>query len=838
MSPIHTFPIEDMYTPRFSDSFQLIDSFQETAHEDSPVEVAAPQPKSKPTRGRQKRMVQNEDAPWQTTWTNEEEMLCKGRVYVFENSRVGNTRKDAGFWSEVLQYMESKTKMYDRRTYDMVNAKWKTMRPNVVRFCEVHGNVMRRLQESGAGDKDYYNRALLDYKAKTRVSEGSGKRYKKSGSSSFNTEFGKTSINLNVDVGDDEEDEVHKIQRPIGRDKAKGSMKKKGQRVSGSSSTNDEALTRLMVSETLTNEITQLKQTNCSVKMYYQKLKGLWDEVDALEAPYMCTCNCTCANGRLNGAREGRKRLLQFLMGQEKKQRESTTPQYLTPTVMSTFTNSRQSQSTTNTRQNRSTTIPNTRKITFKPGVIYGNCQKEGHYQNECYQLVGYPVGHPLHRKFKPGSGGSGNGSNRITNFRPRTVNMVATQTNGQEGTSSEASTSNGTHGVAAVFAKMDSLQNQLNQGNNKRIAHGILSDGLYIIKPNTTSAPTPTESSQSFPTTVLSHSSNLHLWHARLDDILLAGNNLSLIKDIKTQLHQTFSIKDLSLLHYYLGIEFLRNSTGMVMTQRKYALDLISYAKLQDDKPAKTPLDFRVKLTYIDGEPLSDPSRYRTLVGKLIYLTINRPDIAFAAQLLSQFSHNPHTPHLEALYRVIRYIKLNPGQGLYFLRHNPLTLHAYCDSDWANCPSSRRSIFGFGIFLGTSLISWHSKKQPVVSRSSTKAESRALADCSCEITWLCSLLQDLRVPISTHVRILCDNISTIALASNPVQRARTKHIKIDCHFVRDKIKAGQITISYVPTNAQAADIVTKALTTYPFHKCLAKLGMCDPYTLPTCAGG
>nr|GEU76510.1 cysteine-rich RLK (receptor-like protein kinase) 8 [Tanacetum cinerariifolium] len=688
----------------------------------------------------------------------------------------------------------------------------------------------------------------------------------------------------------------------------------------------------------LTNEITQLKQTICSVEM------------------------------RLNGAREGRKRLLQFLMRldecfsnvrgqillmkplsntikvyamlkQEEKQKESTTPQYLTPTVTSTFTNSRQSQSTTNTRQNRSTTIPNTKKITFKPGVICGNCQKEGHYQNECYQLVGYPVGHPLHGKFKPGSGGSGNGSNRTTNFKPRTVKMVATQTNGQEGTSSEASTSNGTHGDAAVFAKMDSLQNQLNQvmlmlqnpqgqcdpkllaagrylfisgvslfkdawvvdsgasdhicisihlmfniiqciitiivslpnghtvivttvgfvsvkpnlvlhnafyipsfaynllsGNNKRITHGILSDGLYIIKPNTTSTPTPTESSQSFPTTVLFHSSNLHLWHAILevnmtipssykkclppntvcrlkkslyglkqanrqwfiklttplisigfnqshadsslftyykdtdvlilliyvDNILLADNNLSLIKDIKTQLPQTFSIKDLGLLHHYLGIKFLKNSTGMVMTQRKCALDLISYAKLQDEKPAKTPLDSRVKLTYTDGEPLLDPSHYRTLVGKLIYLTISRPDIAFAAQLLSQFSHNPHTPRLEALHRVIRYIKLSPG---------------------------------------TSLISWNSKKQPVVSRSFTEAEYRALTDCSCKITWLCSLLQDLRVLISTPIRILYDNISTIALASNPIQHARTKHIEIDCHFVRDKIKAGQITISYVPTN-------------------------------------
>nr|GEU42809.1 uncharacterized mitochondrial protein AtMg00810-like [Tanacetum cinerariifolium] len=232
------------------------------------------------------------------------------------------------------------------------------------------------------------------------------------------------------------------------------------------------------------------------------------------------------------------------------------------------------------------------------------------------------------------------------------------------------------------------------------------------------------------------------------------------------------------------------KNTNGIVMTQRKYTLNLIKYANLQNEKPAKTPLDPRIKLTYT-----------------------------------------------EALHRVIRYIKISPGQGLFLPRHNPAILHAYYDSDWANYPNSKRSITGFGIFVGNTLISWHSKKQPVISRSSTKAEYRALADYSCKITWLISLLKDLGIFVTTLVRILCDNISTIALASNLVQHARTKHIELDCHFVRDKIKAGQIQVSYVPTKAQAADIFTKALITYPYRQCLSKLGMCDPYTLPAYGG-
>ncbi|GJU93983.1 uncharacterized mitochondrial protein-like protein [Tanacetum coccineum] len=180
-------------------------------------------------------------------------------------------------------------------------------------------------------------------------------------------------------------------------------------------------------------------------------------------------------------------------------------------------------------------------------------------------------------------------------------------------------------------------------------------------------------------------------------------------------------------------GIDYIE-TFAPVAKMRKYAIDLIEHAGLTNTKHARTPLDPNVKLTYNSGTPLTDPFHYRTLVGKLIYLTISRPNIAFAAQLLSQFSQSPHTSHLKALQRVLSYIKLNPGQGLFLSRFNPLTLQAYCDSDWATCPATRRSVIDFGVFLGDSLISWQYKKQVVVSRSSIEAEYRALADYSCSL--------------------------------------------------------------------------------------------------------
>ncbi|GKD14362.1 retrovirus-related pol polyprotein from transposon RE1 [Tanacetum coccineum] len=296
------------------------------------------------------------------------------------------------------------------------------------------------------------------------------------------------------------------------------------------------------------------------------------------------------------------------------------------------------------------------------------------------------------------------------------------------------------------------------------------------------------------------------------VDDILLAGNNQSLITDIKQQLHKTFSIKDLGSLHYYLGIEILKNSTGLTMSQRKYALELPQSGNVLNDKPAITQLDPQNRLINTEGELLSDPSYYKTLVGKLIYLTIIRPDISFAAQLLSQFSYSPKTTHMKALTRVLRYIKLSPGQGLHFSPTTNPQLQAYYDSDWAACPVTIRSITGLTVFLGKCLISWTAKKQSVVLRSSIEAEYRALADCTYEITWLNSLLKDLNIHLSNPTTIYYDNASTIALASNPIQHARTKHIELDCHFIRDKIKEGSILPTFIPSRLQAADILIKGL--------------------------
>ncbi|XP_019460072.1 PREDICTED: uncharacterized protein LOC109359832 [Lupinus angustifolius] len=167
--------------------------------------------------------------------------------------------------------------------------------------------------------------------------------------------------------------------------------------------------------------------------------------------------------------------------------------------------------------------------------------------------------------------------------------------------------------------------------------------------------------------------------------------------------------------------------------------------------------------------DPYSNPPAYRRLVGKFIYLTNTRPGLSFSVNQLAQFMENPTITHHDAALKVLRYIKGSPSLGLFYPSSSTLHLNAYSDSDWTSCPDTRRSTTGFCIFLGNSLISWKSKKQRIVSRSSCEAEYRALAITSCEITWLTFMLYDLQHLHITPASLYCDNQSVIHIATNPV---------------------------------------------------------------------
>ena len=300
------------------------------------------------------------------------------------------------------------------------------------------------------------------------------------------------------------------------------------------------------------------------------------------------------------------------------------------------------------------------------------------------------------------------------------------------------------------------------------------------------------------------------------MDDIIITGNDPQFIQTLIHYLSTVFEMKDLGPLNYFLGLQIHNTTTGISINQHKYLQDLLVKAQMHESKPCKTPSAVSTKLCKIDGSPLSDPTPYRSIVGALQYLTFTRPDITYAVNHVCQFMHCPTDVHYAAVKRILCYLNGTPSLGLHYSR-NSLQLLAFSNADWAGDPYDRRSTSGCLVFLGSDPICWSSKKQHTVARSSTEAEYRAMANTAVELAWLRMLLRDLHVPLFYPPTIYYDNISALSLASNPVFHARTKHIEIDYHFVRERVVRTDLEVHFVSSVDQLADFLTKGLSSSKF---------------------
>lgn len=273
------------------------------------------------------------------------------------------------------------------------------------------------------------------------------------------------------------------------------------------------------------------------------------------------------------------------------------------------------------------------------------------------------------------------------------------------------------------------------------------------------------------------------------VDDVLFIGPNDVLLSEVKTFLDKSFTIKDLGIAKYFLGIELARSSTGLFISQQKFIRGMLEEAGLTDTKPVCTPLIQGLNLVPDMGAKLEQLEQYRRLVGRLLYPSLTRPDITHGVQQLTQYMQEPCQGHFKAAIHLLKYLNGTYSRGIFFPASNTMQLQAYSDADWATFSATRKSITGYCIFLGKSLVSWKTKKQ---ATSSAEAECIGLASTVCELQWITYILNDLQVPVQP-IPLLCDNQATLHMAANSVFHEMTKHLDIDCHIVKNQLKAGFI---------------------------------------------
>ncbi|KAK6149465.1 hypothetical protein DH2020_016990 [Rehmannia glutinosa] len=314
------------------------------------------------------------------------------------------------------------------------------------------------------------------------------------------------------------------------------------------------------------------------------------------------------------------------------------------------------------------------------------------------------------------------------------------------------------------------------------------------------------------------------------VDDIIFGSTNKKLCYKFSNLVQGKFDMSRMGELTFFLGLQVKQLKDGTFISQTKYTRDLMKKFGMEEKSSVKIPMNTLVKMDMdADGKPV-DQTKYRALIGSLIYLTTSRPDITFAVGVCARFQSAPKESHMASAKRILRYLKGCQEIGLWYPKKGKeggFRLIGYSDSDYGGCRVDRKSTPGTCQKLGNELVSWFSKKQNSIATSTAEAEYIAASSCCAQVLWMRQQLRDYDVE-EKEIPIMCDNTSAIAITQNPVLHSITKHIDVRYHFIRDHVEKKDITMEYISTDKQLADIFPKPLCESRFEELKHELGLIE----------
>ncbi|KAK6115529.1 hypothetical protein DH2020_007798 [Rehmannia glutinosa] len=310
------------------------------------------------------------------------------------------------------------------------------------------------------------------------------------------------------------------------------------------------------------------------------------------------------------------------------------------------------------------------------------------------------------------------------------------------------------------------------------------------------------------------------------VDGIICGSINKELCNKFSNLMQGKFEMSIMGELTFFLGLQVKQMKDRTFISQTKYTRDLMKKFGMEDNSYVKIPMNTSVKMDMDEEGEAVDQTRYRALIGSLLYLIASRPDITFDVGVCARFQSAPKESHMIMPKRILRYLNGCQEVCLWYLKEGGFKLVGYSDSNYVGCRIDMKSISGTCQMHGNRLVSWLNKKQNSIATSTAEAEFIVAGSCCAQVLWMRQQQRDYAIEERESVPIFYDNISNINITQNPIHHNRTKHIEIRHHFLRDCVSKRKIEISFVPSQDQLADIFTKPLSSETFASIRAWLGI------------